>query len=57
MRACPTIALSADRILIADISGMVAVDFSAWAKLKPPEHLDHLQRWYKDVSTRLSAKA
>jgi glutathione S-transferase len=42
---------------IADISGMVAVDFSAWAKLKPPEHLDNLQRWYKDVSTRPSAKA
>src|SRR5215467_1881460 len=31
---------------------MVAVDFSAWAKLRPPEHLGHLQRWYKDVSTR-----
>jgi glutathione S-transferase len=42
---------------IADISGMVAVDFSAWAKLRPPEHLGHLQRWYKDVSTRPSAKA
>jgi hypothetical protein len=34
------------------ISGMVAVDFSAWAKLRPPEHLSHLERWYKDVSTR-----
>jgi glutathione S-transferase len=33
---------------IADISGMVAVDFSAWAKLTPPEHLGHLQRWHKD---------
>ena len=42
---------------IADISGMVAVDFSAWAKLRPPEHLGHLKRWYKDVSTRPSAKA
>src|SRR5215510_4685653 len=40
---------------IADISGMVAVDFSAWAKLRPPEHLAHLQRWYKDVSMRPSA--
>jgi glutathione S-transferase len=40
---------------IADISGMVAVDFSAWAKLRPPEHLGHLERWYKDVSTRPSA--
>ena len=42
---------------IANISGMVAVDFSAWAKLTPPEHLGHLQRWHKNVSTRPSAKA
>src|SRR5215471_18104395 len=42
---------------LADISGMVAVDFSAWAKLTPPEHFDHLRRWHKDVSTRPSAKA
>jgi glutathione S-transferase len=42
---------------IADIGGMVAVDFSAWAKFRPPENLDHLQRWYKDVSTRPSARA
>jgi glutathione S-transferase len=42
---------------IADISGMVAVDFSARAKLGPPEHLRHLQRWHKDVSARPSAKA
>ena len=42
---------------IADISGMVAIDFSAWAKLRPPEHLGHLHRWYTDVSTRPSAKA
>ena len=42
---------------IADISGMVAADFSASAKLTPPEHLGDLQRWHKDVSTRPSAKA
>ena len=42
---------------LADISGMVAVDFSAWAKVTPPEHFDHLRRWHKDVSTRPSAKA
>jgi glutathione S-transferase len=42
---------------IADISGLVAVDLSARAKLRPPEYLGHLQRWYKDVSTRPSAKA
>ena len=42
---------------IADIGGMVAVDLSARAKIQPPAHLGHLQRWYKDVSTRPSAKA
>ena len=42
---------------IADISGLVAVDVSARANLRPSEHLGHLQRWYKDVSTRPSAKA
>jgi glutathione S-transferase len=42
---------------ITDISGLVAVDLSARAKLEPPEYLGHLQRWYKDVSTRPSAKA
>jgi hypothetical protein len=26
-------------------------------KLPDPEHLSHLQRWYKDVSTRPNAKA
>jgi glutathione S-transferase len=36
---------------------MVAADFSASAKLTPPEHLGDLQRWHKDVSTRPSAKA
>ena len=41
---------------IADISCMVAVDFSGWAKLRPAEHLGHLQRWYKDVSTRRAPK-
>jgi len=44
-------------VTMADISGMVAVDFSAWAKLRPSEHLGDLQRWHKDVSTRPSAKA
>jgi glutathione S-transferase len=42
---------------IADIGGLVAVDLSARANLRPPEHLGHLQRWYKEVSTRPSATA
>ena len=42
---------------VADISGMVAVDFAGWAKLKPPEHMAHLRRWHTLVSARPSAKA
>jgi glutathione S-transferase len=42
---------------IADISGLAAIDLSARAKFGPPEHLNHLQSWYKDVSMRPSANA
>jgi glutathione S-transferase len=42
---------------IADISGMVAIDFCGWAKLRPPEHMAHLRRWHAAVSARPSAKA
>jgi glutathione S-transferase len=42
---------------IADITGMVTVDFCAWAKLKTPEHFGHLHRWHATVSARPSAKA
>jgi len=42
---------------VADISGMVAVDFAGWAKLKIPEHVTHLRRWHAAVSARPSARA
>jgi glutathione S-transferase len=42
---------------IADITGLIAVDFAGWAKLKPPESVAHLQRWYGAVAARPSAKA
>lgn len=42
---------------VADISGMVAIDFSGWAKLKAPGHMNHLHRWHAMVSARPSAKA
>ena len=45
------------RFTVADISGMVAIDFSGWAKLKAPEHMTHLRRWHAAVSARPSAKA
>ena len=45
------------RFTVADISGMVAIDFSGWAKLKAPDHMTHLRRWHAAVSARPSAKA
>ena len=42
---------------IADIIGMVTVDFCGWAKLNAPERLTHLHRWHSVVSARPSAKA
>jgi glutathione S-transferase len=42
---------------VADITGMVTLDFCTWAKLKPPDHLTHLNRWCSAVSARPSAKA
>ena len=42
---------------IADITGMVTVDFCGWTKLTASEHLTHLRRWHSAVSARPSAKA
>jgi glutathione S-transferase len=42
---------------VADITGMVTIDFCGWAKLKAPEHFGHLRRWHTAVSARPSAKA
>jgi glutathione S-transferase len=42
---------------IADITGMIAVDFMKPAKLAVPEDLIHLRRWYAHVAARPSAGA
>jgi threonine dehydratase len=42
---------------IADITGMVTLDFCTWVKLKPTDHLTHLNRWHSAVSAHPSAKA
>jgi glutathione S-transferase len=49
--------IAGDRYTVADITGMIAVDFMKPAKLAMPETLVHLKRWYEDVSARPSAKA
>jgi len=42
---------------VADITGLITIDFAGWAKIKPPEQMIHLHRWHAAVSARPSAKA
>ncbi len=42
---------------IADITGMIAVDFMKPARIVMPEHLLHVRRWYGEVCSRASANA
>jgi len=44
-------------ITVADITGLITVDFSGWVKVKPPEEMTHLRRWHAEMSARPSAKA
>jgi glutathione S-transferase len=49
--------VAGDRYSVADITGLVAVDFMKPAKLPVPDTLTHLKRWHADVSARPSAQA
>jgi glutathione S-transferase len=49
--------VAANNYSMADISAMVAVDFSAWIKVPLPEELANVHRWYESVSSRPSAAA
>jgi len=49
--------LAGDRYSVADITGMIAVDFLKPAKLAVPETLGDLKRWHAEVSARPSAQA
>jgi glutathione S-transferase len=49
--------IAGDRYSVADITGLVAVDFMKPAKLAVPDRLGHLMRWHSEVSVRPSAKA
>lgn len=42
---------------IADITGLVAVDFMRPARLAVPDGLDHVKRWHQEVSARPSSAA
>ena len=49
--------VAGDRFSVADITGLVAVDFMKPAKLSVPDGLENLKRWHADVSARPSASA
>jgi glutathione S-transferase len=48
---------ASDTYSVADITGMIAVDFLKPAKLALPAELTNIARWHADVSARPSAKA
>ena len=49
--------VAGDNFSIADIAALVVVDFAAWIKLPVPDDVEHLRRWYDEVSARPSAAA
>jgi glutathione S-transferase len=46
-----------DRYTVADITGLIAVDFMKPAKLALPDDCANVRRWHADVSARPSARA
>jgi glutathione S-transferase len=49
--------VAGDRYTVADITGLVGVDFMKPAKLAVPDALTGLKRWHAEVSARPSARA
>ena len=49
--------VAGDRYTVADITGLVAVDFMKPAKLAVPDELGNVRRWHAAVSARPSASA
>ncbi len=49
--------LGGDRFTVADITGMVSVDFAKWVQMRIPESHTNVQRWYGEVAGRPSARA
>ena len=41
---------------VADITALVTIDFARWIKMEPDASLANLHRWYKNVSSRPSAR-
>ena len=49
--------VAGDSYSVADITGLVAVDFMKPAKLAMPDDLTNVGRWHAEISARPSAKA
>jgi glutathione S-transferase len=49
--------IAGDDYTVADITALVAVDFTRPARVERPQGLDNLARWHQEVSARPSAKA
>jgi len=49
--------LAGEEYSVADITGLVAIDFMKPARIERPPALKNLARWYEEVAKRPSAKA
>ncbi len=49
--------IAGEKFSVADITALVAIDFMRVVRLRRPQELVHLNRWYDAVSSRASAKA
>jgi len=49
--------VAGDALSVADITGLVIVDFLRWAKIALPEELTNLRRWHAGLAARPSAAA
>lgn len=49
--------LAGERFSVADITGLVALDFAKPARIAIPEELGNLRRWREEIAARPSAKA
>lgn len=49
--------IAGDEYSIADITGLIAVDFMKPARITVPDELVHVRRWHDSISARPSAQA
>ena len=49
--------IAGDRFSVADITGLVGLDFMKPAKLSLPDELANVRRWHAELAARPSAQA